>query len=139
MPLFIVILGIALLLVLILVVKINSFLAFVIVSLAVALAEGMALDKAITSIENGIGNTMGFLVLILGLGSMLGKLVSESGAAQRITIKLVGAFGLKHIQVLPSPPPCGWSTGFIATPLTVGRIPIQRFRPALPIETLIWS
>lgn len=99
MPLFIVILGIALLLVLILVVKINSFLAFVIVSLAVALAEGMALDKAITSIENGIGNTMGFLVLILGLGSMLGKLVSESGAAQRITTKLVGAFGLKHIQL----------------------------------------
>src|SRR5512133_182552 len=99
MPLLIVIIGIALLLVLILVVKINSFLAFVIVSLAVALAEGMSLDKAIVSIENGIGNTMGFLVLILGLGSMLGKLVSESGAAQRITTKLVGAFGLKHIQL----------------------------------------
>lgn len=99
MPLLIVILGIALLLVLILVFKINSFLAFVIVSLAVALAEGMSLDSAIESIENGIGNTMGFLVLILGLGSMLGKLVSESGAAQRITIKLVDAFGLKHIQL----------------------------------------
>lgn len=99
MPLFIVILGIALLLILILVVKINSFLAFVIVSLAVALAEGMSLDKAVVSIENGIGNTMGFLVLILGLGSMLGKLVSESGAAQRITTKMVAAFGLKHIQI----------------------------------------
>lgn len=99
MPLFIVILGIALLLVLILVFKINSFLAFIIVSLAVALAEGMSLDKAIVSVENGIGNTMGFLVLILGLGSMLGKLVSESGAAQRITTKMVNAFGMKHIQV----------------------------------------
>ncbi|HLN55371.1 MAG TPA: gluconate:H+ symporter [Bacteroidales bacterium] len=99
MPLFIVILGIALLLVLILVFKINSFLAFIIVSLSVALAEGMTLDKAILSIENGIGNTMGFLVLILGLGSMLGKLVSESGAAQRITTKMVTAFGLKHIQL----------------------------------------
>lgn len=99
MPLFIVILGIALLLILILVFKINSFLSFIIVSLAVALAEGMTLDTAIESIENGIGNTMGFLVLILGLGSMLGKLVSESGAAQRITIKLVNAFGLKHIQL----------------------------------------
>ncbi len=99
MPLLIVIIGIALLLVLILVVKINSFLAFVIVSLAVALAEGMSLDKAIVSIEHGIGNTMGFLVLILGLGSMLGKLVSESGAAQRITTKMVDAFGLKHIQI----------------------------------------
>lgn len=99
MPLFIVILGIALLLLLILVFKINSFLAFIIVSLSVALAEGMTLDKAILSIENGIGNTMGFLVLILGLGSMLGKLVSESGAAQRITTKMVAAFGLKHIQL----------------------------------------
>src|SRR5512133_1365625 len=99
MPLFIVILGIALLLVLILVFKFNSFLSFVIVSLAVGLAEGMAIDKAVISIENGIGNTMGFLVLILGLGSMLGKLVSESGAAQKITVKLVDAFGLKHIQL----------------------------------------
>jgi Gnt-I system high-affinity gluconate transporter len=42
---------------------------------------------------------MGFLVLILGFGSMLGKLVSESGAAQRITSKLITAFGLKHIQL----------------------------------------
>ncbi|MFA5818134.1 MAG: gluconate:H+ symporter [Bacteroidales bacterium] len=99
MPVIIVILGICLLLFLILVVKFNSFLSFVIVSLAVALAEGMTIDKAVISIENGIGNTMGFLVLILGLGSMLGKLVSESGAAQRITTKLVKAFGIKHIQL----------------------------------------
>ncbi len=99
MPLLIVILGICLLLFLILVVKFNSFLSFVIVALAVGLAEGMTLDSTIVSIERGIGNTMGFLVLILGLGSMLGKLVSESGAAQRITTKLVDAFGLKHIQL----------------------------------------
>jgi Gnt-I system high-affinity gluconate transporter len=99
MPLIIVVLGICLLLFLILVLKFNSFLSFAIVSLVVALAEGMTLDKAIISIENGIGNTMGFLVLILGFGSMLGKLVSESGAAQKITTRLVNAFGLKHIQL----------------------------------------
>lgn len=99
MPLLIVVFGICLLLFLILVVKFNSFVSFVIVSLVVALAEGMTLDKAIISIENGIGNTMGFLVLILGFGSMLGKLVSESGAAQRITTRLVKVFGIKHIQL----------------------------------------
>ena len=99
MPLVIVILGICLLLVLILVFKFNSFLSFVIVSLAVGLAEGMTIDNAVVSIENGIGSTMGFLVLVLGFGSMLGKLVSESGAAQRITSKLVNAFGIKHIQL----------------------------------------
>ena len=99
MPILIVILGICLLLFLILVVKFNSFVSFVIVSLAVALAEGMALDKAVISIENGIGNTMGTIVLVLGFGAMLGKLVSESGAAQRITTKLVQIFGKKHIQI----------------------------------------
>lgn len=99
MPLVIVILGICLLLFLILVLKINSFIAFVIVSLAVGIAEGMNIDKTVVSIENGIGSTLGFLVLILGFGSMLGKLVSESGAAQKITTKLVGAFGLKRIQL----------------------------------------
>ena len=99
MPLVIVILGICLLLFLILVLKFNSFLSFVIVALSVGIAEGMTLDKTIISIENGIGSTMGFLVLILGFGSMLGKLVSESGAAQRITSKLVTAFGIKHIQL----------------------------------------
>jgi Gnt-I system high-affinity gluconate transporter len=99
MPLFIVILGICLLLFLILVLKLDSFLSFVIVSLVVGLAEGMNIDKTVVSIENGIGSTMGSLVLILGFGSMLGKLVSESGAAQRITSRLIEAFGIKHIQM----------------------------------------
>jgi Gnt-I system high-affinity gluconate transporter len=99
MPLLIVVLGISLLLFLILVLKFNAFMSFVIVSLVVGLAVGMPIEKAVVSIENGIGTTMGFLVLILGFGSMLGKLVSESGAAQRITSKLINAFGIKHIQL----------------------------------------
>src|SRR5205807_3824813 len=39
----------------------------------------------------------------------------------------------------PSPPPCGWSTGFIAEPRTDGRLPCQRLRPALPPEMFSWS
>jgi Gnt-I system high-affinity gluconate transporter len=99
MPLLIVVLGIACLLTLILVFKFNSFLSFIIVSLGVALAEGMPLDKAITSLENGIGNTLGFLVMILGFGAMLGKLVAESGAAQKITLRLIQSFGKKNVQL----------------------------------------
>ncbi len=99
MPLLIVVLGICLLLVLILVFKFDSFISFVIVSLLVAIAEGMTIDEAVVSIEKGIGNTMGFIIMILGFGAMLGKLVSESGAAQRITEKLVKAFGRKNIQL----------------------------------------
>jgi Gnt-I system high-affinity gluconate transporter len=99
MSLIIVVLGICLLLFLILGVKFNSFLSFVIVSLVVALAEGMPLDKAVVSIENGIGNTLAFILMILCFGAMLGKLVSESGAAQKITSRLVKSFGVKNIQL----------------------------------------
>jgi Gnt-I system high-affinity gluconate transporter len=99
MSLIIVLLGICLLLFLILVLKFNSFLSFVVVSLAVGLAEGMPLDKAVVSIENGIGNTLAFILMILCFGAMLGKLVSESGAAQKITSQLVKTFGVKNIQL----------------------------------------
>src|SRR5215218_8503974 len=43
-----------------------------------------------------------------------------------------GETGWRPPEVLPSPPPWGWSTGFITTPRTVGRLPFQRIRPALP-------
>jgi Gnt-I system high-affinity gluconate transporter len=72
--------------------------SFIIVSLLVAIAEGMPIGEAVVSIEKGLGNTMGFIIMILCFGAMLGKMVSESGAAQRITTKLVEAFGRKYIQ-----------------------------------------
>ena len=98
MPLLIVAVGIALLLALILFLELNSFLAFVIVSLGVALAGGMGLNEAVASVERGIGDTLGILVMILGLGAMLGKLVADSGAARRITASLVGVFGTGRVQ-----------------------------------------
>src|SRR5688500_7120412 len=48
-------------------------------------------------------------------------------------------FGGMPVGCLPSPPPCGWSFGFIAEPRTVGRLPMWRARPALPIFWFSWS
>jgi len=98
MPLVIVILGIILLIVLITVVKLETFIAFVVVSIGVGLAEGMSPGELVKSLETGIGSTLGSLVLILGFGAMLGKLVAESGAAQRISSRLISMFGVKHVQ-----------------------------------------
>jgi Gnt-I system high-affinity gluconate transporter len=98
MPLLIVILGIVLLFILITRFKLNAFITFILVSLFVGIAEGMEPVAVIDSIQKGIGNILGFLVIILGLGAMLGKLVADSGAAQRITTKLVDKFGKKNIQ-----------------------------------------
>ena len=98
MPLIIVILGILLLFLLIARFKLNAFITFIIVSLFVGIAEGMEPLSVVDSIQKGIGSILGFLVIILGLGAMLGKLVADSGAAQRITTKLVEKFGKKNIQ-----------------------------------------
>jgi Gnt-I system high-affinity gluconate transporter len=98
MPLIIVLSGILLLFILIAVFKLNSFISFMIVCLFVGILGGMELLAVIDSIQTGIGKTLGYLVMILGLGAMLGKLVADSGAAQRITSKLVEKFGIKYIQ-----------------------------------------
>ncbi|NKI32674.1 gluconate:H+ symporter [Croceivirga thetidis] len=98
MTLLIVIAGILLLFALIAGLKLNSFLSFIIVCLFVGLLQGMEPLAIVASIQKGIGSTLGFLVLILGLGAMLGKLVADSGAAQRITTKLVDTFGIKYVQ-----------------------------------------
>ena len=98
MPLLIVSLGILLLFFLIVICRLNAFIAFIIVAIGIGIGQGMPLDALISSVEKGIGNTLGFLVMILGLGAMLGKLVAESGAAQQITNGLIRIFGVKNTK-----------------------------------------
>ena len=98
MPLVVISLGILFLFLLIIVVRLNAFIAFVLVSIAIGMGQGMELNAIVSSIEKGIGNTLGFLVMILGLGAMLGKLVAESGAAQKITNGLIALFGIKNTR-----------------------------------------
>src|SRR6184192_2017920 len=50
-----------------------------------------------------------------------------------------GVLGLPPGPVLPSPPPCGWSTGFMVEPRTAGRLPSHRERPALPPDSFSCS
>ncbi|EES1599700.1 alcohol dehydrogenase catalytic domain-containing protein [Escherichia coli] len=61
-------------------------------------AEGMDAQAVLHSIQNGIGSTLGGLAMILGFGAMLGKLISDTGAAQRIATTLIATFGKKRVQ-----------------------------------------
>jgi gluconate transporter len=98
MPLLWVAVGVVLMLVLLLVVKLDAFLALLITSLAVALLNGMDALGALQSILTGIGSTMGSIALMLVFGAMLGRLLDESGAAQAIATKLIDISGIRHIQ-----------------------------------------
>ena len=98
MPLFIVFIGILVLLFLIMGLRFNAFIALTLVALGVGIAEGMQITEVVSSIQKGVGSTLGYLALILGFGAMLGALIAESGAAQGITNRLVDMFGMKNIQ-----------------------------------------
>ena len=98
MPLLIVLIGVLVLLLLITAGRMNAFLAFVIVTLLVGLSMGLHLEETVEALIKGIGDTLGLLVLILGFGAMLGHIIADSGAAQRITHGLVSAFGLRRVH-----------------------------------------
>ncbi|MCG6187460.1 gluconate:H+ symporter [Maribellus maritimus] len=98
MPLIIVFTGVVILLILITIAKINAFISFTLVCIYVGVMMGLPIETIVEAIKKGMGDTLGLLVLILGFGSMLGKLVADSGAAQKITQTLIATFGLKKIH-----------------------------------------
>lgn len=93
-----VVLAILLLLALITLLKIHPFVALLLTSFAVGVASGMPLLKVVGAIQEGFGNTLGFIGIVLGIGTMLGKLLEESGGAERIARTLIGALGPKRVH-----------------------------------------
>ena len=69
------------LILLIAVVRLNPFLALFLVSLALAVCAGMPVSQVIHSFETGMGGTLGHIAIIVALGTMLGKMMAESGGA----------------------------------------------------------
>ena len=88
---------IALLILLIAWAKVHPFLAFLLTSIAAGIVLGMPLEAIPASLEKGLGSTLGSLVGIICMGAMFGKLIAESGAAQKIASVLMNLFGPKRI------------------------------------------
>lgn len=97
MQLLIVLFAVVLLLILI-IKKLNPMIAMLITSIVTGILLGMSPAKVIASITNGVGGTLGGVILILALGAMMGKLIEDTGVSQRIVIALIKSFGLKNIQ-----------------------------------------
>ncbi|HEY9534729.1 MAG TPA: gluconate:H+ symporter, partial [Mucilaginibacter sp.] len=97
MIVFILLLCIVTLILLITWAKLNTFLSFLVISVMAALLLGLPLDHIIPSVNKGLGDMLGSLVIVIALGSMLGKLVGVSGAAQKIATSMRNVFGEKYI------------------------------------------
>jgi GntP family gluconate:H+ symporter len=91
-------LAVVCLILLIAVVRLNPFLALFVVSLALAVAAGMPLPQVIHSFETGVGATLGHIAVIVALGTMLGKMMAESGGADQIAHTLIRLFGEKRVH-----------------------------------------
>lgn len=78
--------------------KFNPFLALLLTAIFAGLLLGIPPKQLPASIQKGFGDTLGSIVLIIALGAMLGKLVAESGAAQKMATVLAGLFGTKNMQ-----------------------------------------
>ena len=78
--------------------KLNPFVTLVVISVLLALVVGMPMGDIIKSFEAGVGGTLGHIALVVGLGTMLGKMMAESGGAERIARTLIAFFGEKNVH-----------------------------------------
>lgn len=85
------------LILLIAVFKLNPVITLFIASLSLAVVAGMPLSTIVHSFEAGVGGTLGHIVIVVALGTMLGKMMAESGGADQIAFTLIGLFGEKNV------------------------------------------
>jgi len=85
--------------------KVHPFIALVSVSLVTGVVAGMPPAAAVKAFQDGVGNTLGFIAVVVGLGTMLGKMMAESGAATRIATTLIDLFGEQRVH---------WAIMFVA-------------------------
>ncbi len=98
-------LAVVVLVVLIAKAKLHPFVALITVSIAMGIAAGMPLAAVVKALQDGVGTTLGFIAIVVGLGTMLGKMMAESGGAARIARTLIGLFGESRVH---------WAIMFVA-------------------------
>ncbi|MEO6919051.1 MAG: GntP family permease [Collimonas sp.] len=78
--------------------KMNPFIVLIVVSVILGLVVGMPMANIVKSYETGVGGALGHIALVVGLGTMFGKMMAESGGAERIANTLIGVFGPKRVH-----------------------------------------
>jgi len=85
--------SIGLLLFMVLKLKIQAFLALLVISIFLGLITGMPMDFVIKSISDGMGSTLGFVATVVGIGAIFGQMLESSGGAESLAKYLINRFG----------------------------------------------
>ncbi|MHC5262797.1 gluconate:H+ symporter [Streptomyces sp. UC4497] len=99
MPMLVVALSVVALLFLMTKMKLNGFVSLMLVAVVVAMVQGISLPEISDVLEAGIGDQLSGTLPVIGLGAMVGRVMGDAGAAQRIATKLTKAFGDRWVQV----------------------------------------
>jgi GntP family gluconate:H+ symporter len=78
--------------------RLHPFIALTLAAGFLGLTSGMPVELVMKSFQDGFGSVLGFVGIVLGLGTMLGKMMAESGGADRIARTLVDAFGREQVH-----------------------------------------
>ena len=97
--LIVVVAAIALLLLLVIKFKLNAFIALLLVSIFAGLAAGMPPQDLIGSIQNGMGSILGFVAIVVGLGSIFGEMMEYSGGAKALASRLIDRMGQNRANI----------------------------------------
>ncbi|KPB74068.1 gluconate:H+ symporter [Pseudomonas cannabina] len=76
--------------------RLNPFIVITLVSVGLALVAGMPASGVVASYEAGVGKTLGHIALVVALGTMLGKMMAESGGAEQVARTLIDRFGERN-------------------------------------------
>src|SRR5919205_4552584 len=77
--------------------KWHAFISLTVAGLFLAVMSGLSLDKIVSAYETGVGGTLGHLVGILALGTILGKMMADSGAGMQIAEYFIRVFGVNKL------------------------------------------
>lgn len=91
-----VLIGIGTLLFLILKLRMQAFIALLIASILVGVIAGMEPSAIIRTMQEGMGNTLGFVAMVVGLGAMFGAILEHTGGAEALAKFLLNTFGEKR-------------------------------------------
>ena len=78
--------------------RVHPFIALILAAGFLGLSSGMPVGQIMKAFQDGFGGVLGFVGIVLGLGTMLGKLMAESGGADRIARTLIDAFGRERVH-----------------------------------------
>lgn len=78
--------------------KWNPFVTLLLSALMLGLLAGMKPLDVVSAITGGLGGTLGTIAIVIALGTMLGKMMAESGGAEQIASTLVDKFGEKRVH-----------------------------------------